>query len=307
VSGGLILESVDNALLTRYLLGDISESQREHLEHEYFSNDELWAALNAAADDLIDAYVRGDLIQTQREQFEQHFMNSSDRRKRVEFARVLMDPALRSFADVPVDVAAVRGRSQESAGAVLWKRHSAPALFSALTAAAMVVAGVLLVIQDQRLRSELRKVQAEEADHRRQLELRQQAQNVGGLPQRDPQFGRGPIIAMPLTPGLARGSGSGSGDRVLPISRVPATVLLFLSMEQDEYPSYDVVVKTAEGHEILRVESLKSQGLRDGGKFVTISLSSQLLSADDYIVSLSGRSTNDKAQLVHLYSFTAAK
>jgi anti-sigma factor RsiW len=305
----MALGSVDNALLTRYLLGDISESQREHLEHEYFINNELWSALNAAADDLIDAYVRGELPQNQREQFERHFMASSDRRTRVDFARVLLDANLRSSsAEALAGDAVVPGRDPESAVPVLWKRYSARRLFPAFAAAAMIIAVILLVIQNQRLRSEFKKVQWEQSNQRNQIiEPHQQAQNLGGLPLGDPQFGRGPTISMSLTPGLARGSGSGNGDRVLPVSQVPSTVLLFLSLEHDEYPSYDVAVKTAEGKEILRAEGLKSQPLKDGGKFVAIRLSSQLLSADDYIVSLSGKSTNDKAQLVHLYSFTAAK
>ena len=65
------------AQLTQYLLGQVSPSERERLEREYFSNDDTFREMLSAEDDLIDAYARGELSATERRQFEERFLNSN--------------------------------------------------------------------------------------------------------------------------------------------------------------------------------------------------------------------------------------
>jgi hypothetical protein len=76
--------------ITRYLLDDLSEEEREGLEEQYLASDEVWDAVTAAENDLIDAYLRGGLSPRERGQFEAAFLTSPRRRERVEFARSLM-------------------------------------------------------------------------------------------------------------------------------------------------------------------------------------------------------------------------
>lgn len=75
--------------LIRYLLGFVSPSERERFETEYFNDDDAFAELLSAEDDLIDAYVRGELGPAERRRFEDRFLNTPADRERVQFARTL--------------------------------------------------------------------------------------------------------------------------------------------------------------------------------------------------------------------------
>src|SRR5258708_10755197 len=82
-------ERIDEVLLQRYLLGNLSEEERVRVEDRAFADPAYLGALEAAEADLMDAYVRGELPQSDRRQFERLFLTSRQRRNRVEFARAL--------------------------------------------------------------------------------------------------------------------------------------------------------------------------------------------------------------------------
>ena len=75
--------------LALYLLGEMSGSERELLEAEYFSDDEAFQKVLNAEDDLIDAYARGELSTEHRRLFEKRFLSSAQERERLRFARML--------------------------------------------------------------------------------------------------------------------------------------------------------------------------------------------------------------------------
>jgi hypothetical protein len=76
-------------LIARYLLGDLPEEQQVAIEDRAFADKDYLALVTAVENDLIDDYVNRDLSATERRQFETRFLASSERRKRVEFAKAL--------------------------------------------------------------------------------------------------------------------------------------------------------------------------------------------------------------------------
>src|SRR5262245_34635249 len=82
-------ERVDEVLLVKYLLGNLTEEEEARVEDQAFTDREYLSALEAAEADLIDAYVRGELSQADRRGFERRFLVSPRRRSKVEFARAL--------------------------------------------------------------------------------------------------------------------------------------------------------------------------------------------------------------------------
>lgn len=76
-------------VLMQYLLGELSTTDRENIERQYFVYQEVWEALNEAEDDLIDSYVYGRLSPHEREQFERYFLAFPQKRKRVELVKAL--------------------------------------------------------------------------------------------------------------------------------------------------------------------------------------------------------------------------
>lgn len=92
--------------LVRYLLGELSEEARDRLEGEYLVNAQLHDALLAVEDELIYAYVGGRLSPSRSTSFERFFLQTPERRSRVEFARSFANfleanPGLQSPTTVP--------------------------------------------------------------------------------------------------------------------------------------------------------------------------------------------------------------
>src|SRR4051794_18731950 len=83
------IQGVEDALLVRYLLGELSESDQAVVKDRAFAESEYLGALEAAEADLIDTYVRGGLLESDRRAFARQFLNSPNRRRKVEFARAL--------------------------------------------------------------------------------------------------------------------------------------------------------------------------------------------------------------------------
>src|SRR4030095_4504999 len=77
------------ALLVRYLLGDLSERENVEIEERAFSDQEFMQTIQSAESDLIDAYARGELSERECQQFESRFV-SPKQVKTVEFAKTLI-------------------------------------------------------------------------------------------------------------------------------------------------------------------------------------------------------------------------
>lgn len=79
----------DSARLFRYLLHDVTESEREEIETQYFRDPEALAMLDAMEGELIDAYVRRELTSAQRQKFERDFLSTHARRERLRMSEAL--------------------------------------------------------------------------------------------------------------------------------------------------------------------------------------------------------------------------
>jgi len=81
--------NINENLIARYLLGELSEEQQIEIEDRAFADQEYLAGITAVENDLIDEYVRHELSESDRRRFEERFLASAARRKRVEFAKAL--------------------------------------------------------------------------------------------------------------------------------------------------------------------------------------------------------------------------
>lgn len=79
----------DNATISRYLLHETDEQEREEIQRRYFTDPEYLALLEAVEGDLIDAYVRRELSHAQRVRFEKYFLCTRSRRERLRMAEAL--------------------------------------------------------------------------------------------------------------------------------------------------------------------------------------------------------------------------
>jgi hypothetical protein len=76
-------------LISRYLLGQLSEEAQIELEDQAFADTNLQEIITGVENDLIDEYVRQEMSAVARSQFESRFLTSINRRRRVELAAAL--------------------------------------------------------------------------------------------------------------------------------------------------------------------------------------------------------------------------
>jgi len=156
--------------LALYLLGDVSGSERELLEAEYFSDDEAFQKMLSAEDDLIDAYARGELSTEQRRLFEKQFLSSADGCERLRFARTLAEavgeaPAAVASQPVVSTQPVLSANSQPGFWATLWSRS--PALsFAVVMLVVVLIGGNTALLVERR---NMRNVMEGLGDHRDRL------------------------------------------------------------------------------------------------------------------------------------------
>jgi hypothetical protein len=78
-------------LLTRYLLGDVSDADRTAVEQKYFIDEAGIDQLLRAEDELIDDYVSGVLNPSQRKLFETYFLCTNERRRRLATVKSIVE------------------------------------------------------------------------------------------------------------------------------------------------------------------------------------------------------------------------
>jgi hypothetical protein len=87
----MIHRLIEDPLLTRYLLGDLEEQGREQVERLYFADDDYFARLLAAEEDLIKSYHNKSLSETDRVRFEKYYLSSPRRRLRADLQAALAE------------------------------------------------------------------------------------------------------------------------------------------------------------------------------------------------------------------------
>jgi hypothetical protein len=306
------LDLANKDVLVRYLLGDLSQFDRERLEKECLADDELLEELHAVENDLMDSYVRGDLSANRQRQFEEKFLNSPERCERLEVAKLLMDPAVRAR------VATIPTQSQKKPGRGWGVWSGTPRLQFAFGCGLVVaLTAVILAVQNWRLHAELAKLRSEQIQQQRQTDALQQRLSkpsaaAGGENTQDHSETK---IAQVLSPpsevafrliaGQTRQAGASNVVNLRKIPSGASTVVFDLELEKDLYSRYDVVLETDEGKQLQHIVGLKSEPFRDGGRMVKLRLPSQLFRKGDYVVTLYGQGIDRQLHPVDSYTFIA--
>lgn len=326
------LQSVNNQSIRRYLLGELSEEEREQVEQSLMSDDDLYQQLLISEDDLIDEYVSGTLPEAEQAKFNQRFLSVPELRQDVRFARVLRKHAL-DTAPLPV----AQSTAATRVPFFYWfKQFFTQPAFSVLRTVvflAVSLSAAWLIIQNTRLRDQVEQLRArvtptppvnlqEElaserlrneqltAELHRQQELaneaarnnregqQQQPQPPRPTPAPTSQTRTGSVMIMTLTPGLVRGEpGEAKKFSVSPATR---EVRMQLDLPAAEYSRYKMELKTIEGQVLL-----SRQGLRagNGGKFVSVGIHARSLKPNDYRIVLSGLNDSGEFEEISSYYF----
>jgi hypothetical protein len=305
----------------RYLFGELSEEERIQFEEACFADDQHFEGLLAVEAELTDDYVRGDLVGLRRERFERQLLNTAEGQYNVEFAKTIT-----AFpAPAPPAATSVRDRSRSDwRHAFEWLHFRSRAFQVALAAFALLLFGVgLWLIWSFQHRIHLEEAvrngapanikphespqPPDQSTPRPPAGEHQAVATPERLRQPEPRNGNtapGPaILSLLVVPGFDRSAG-GANDLI--IGPQTQTVRLQLALEADNYQSYRAVLRSVEGREILDRRGLKVRSTKPGS-FVLLELPASAFPVGDFILTLSGTTSQGEVEDVHKYFLSIIK
>jgi anti-sigma factor RsiW len=299
-------ERIDEVLLQKYLLGNLSEQERVRVEDRAFADPAYLGALEAAEADLIDAYVRGELSQADRRQFERLFLTSRQRRNKVEFARALATVAAESK---PLQFAVQERQSVWQAFLNLLHASDPALRFAAGMVALAVVAGASwLAVQNIGMRSRVAALEAqgremrlhEQAVRQQLSEEQARAANLAAQSQK-PSAGNGRpqlLASLVFLPGLSR---AGTSVQQLALNSMAQLAHIEIRLEpRDEYPRYRVELHTGGGDDVLARSNL-TRRRTSSGYGVSFDIPSSAIPAGDYELALKGVAEGHTTDIGYYY------
>ncbi len=148
--------------MVRYLLGELSEEEKNKFEEMYFLDDQVFEDLQIVETELVDCYIRDEFSEAEQQRFRTHYLNSTERRAKVERAKCLMA----AIAATGVRKAFLVERKLVRQAILDMFASVSPSLrFTFAAAAAAILAFVsVTVVQNQRLRSQLTQSRREQSE-----------------------------------------------------------------------------------------------------------------------------------------------
>jgi len=299
-----------------YLLGQLSESEVERVEEEYFADDEAFEHLSAVEDDLIDAYALHQLSRIDRRRFEERLVLSPAQRQRVRFARTMLH-AVSGSHETTQRVPSLRGTAPWWASPFAFVRTLNPAL--SLTAAAVLILAALF---GWRLihRSSVTPTPDHQAqqvgtpspqpgnDNTLQASQFPSPTNQSTVPDREPTIApkqSKTVLAFTLVAGLVRDAGA-SNRLVIPRD-VGQVRLDFSIAESDELATFRAELRKAEGGLVWPARSVRVESRTKGQVKLSLDVPSAPLKDGDFILTINKAAKNGSPETVADYTFRVVR
>jgi hypothetical protein len=292
------IQNLDDTLVVRYLLGELSESEQVAIEDRAFADSEYLGAIEATEADLIDTYVRGGLVESERLAFERQFLNSPNRRRKVEFARALAVVAAESQVQIQM-----RPSTRE-----LFRAWSPSLRLAAGFAMVLCVVGVSwLIHQNTVMRSRISALESNRQEleaQRDRLErkvLAEQSRTISAdTPDHEPAGAGRFAASLVLVPGLSR-----SEARREQLVLSPSTIVAHIQIQldpRDEYPRFRAELRGRHGDEVVTLSNLVRQQ-SSAGYSISFDLPAGALATGDYELTLKGIGADQSATEIAFYYF----
>jgi len=302
----------DDELLTRYLLGaQLGEQEERSIEDLFFKADEYLDQMDVLENELIESYLKKALSEEDQILFRNQLSISSRLRRRVEWT----ERHVRASAGQSHPATAFPGAPQTATSwwgtlQVAWQRHRHTARPALVTVGLLALVAVgIWSAKEEHLTRELKHTLVEQRSLYEQLSIQlrnEQAQresldrDLATLRDSPRLF----VASLLLTPAdaIQTGQRRGGGGATLTVAPRAGILQLQMILKADKHREYRGVIETVEGREVLRQSGLTSQQVK-GTRLVLWQVSADALVPNDYVLTLSGVSSNGKISPVGFYSF----
>lgn len=311
----------------QYILGTLTNKERERLEEEYFLDNELFENLLATEDELVENYLMNRLPESERTLFETRYLKTEQGKNQIQSNRSLLQ------AIEQVNVRIGKRRRERKFSLLQWmnnvfeslKEFNRPArvVFATLCVAMLIGLGFivryyLLLEQMEMLTNEQATLQQhaenlEQQVHEKEMQTEQltsqlhsEQQKADSLMQTGAQVKSvaTSLFAFVLSPGVLRGTDE-QKTLQLPSESVPVVFTLDIEAEKT-FTFYRAELRDHK-QTILWSKSLLRQQIVDGVPVVKLQLSSGLFTDGNHVFTLAGNPNKNIFVTVGEYFFRVQK
>lgn len=297
--------------MTRYLLGDLPETEQTAVEQEYFADPEKFEEVWATENELVDRYVRGRLSRGERELFERNYLQSPKHRERLATGRKLLDAADRQAGErvvAPQAITPAPSRLMETLNALLRPRFLAPA------AAFLLLLSFLswMMIERSRLNEEIERAQAQLSDQQRRereiaaqlaAEREQGAQLKSKLELLLEKIARTPSLTPPSILSFILNPGGGTRNGADPQQQITIPRETDLVKLQMKIAKGDSRRLQASIHAVGEPYVWNHPPLKPRSGMITVTVPANKLPVNDYILTLSATTPRGETEDIYTYRF----
>ena len=267
----------------QFLLGYLSGPEREIVE-ECLTQPEYLELVLETENELMEAYIDNELSDDERRRFEKYVLTDERQVSQLNLSRKLRAIAqVRAAANSPPVAAETIPTAPEKINRSNRSWIGSPKI--PIAAVVLIAACVTVAIIVWRNRSQ-QSLSEELVRLNTQQSLSTEAINRG-------------FIIGPLKEGLSR---EGQENKKFSIPETEKIVQLRLQIGAVPFQTFQAVLQTAEGNELLSLNELRARTI-NGGNVVFVYLPVNTLTPGDYQIRLSGISQNNQAAYLGRYTF----
>ena len=326
----------------RYLLGELSEADRERFEEDYFADDELFERFLAVKDELLDLYARGELAEEKRARFASHFLTTAPRRRQLDetqnFIRAVTVVSTKAAAtdnealDALIEIETQKSSRQSFTNFFNLRPFAWQFALASVLLAAFFGVWLFFRSGQQAAPDELASGQptpapttaptgaspTNESENTNSgnntsttptpttANVNQSPTNTNVSTQPTPKK---PTVQPPQMPAqiaslmlLPVASRDINDANTLRLNSDTRTVRLSLAFKSDDYRNYSAAISTIAGATVWQQKTLKANP-NGGNKSVTLQFAPTLLRGQDYIVTLKGQTAGGQTETIGEYYF----
>jgi hypothetical protein len=281
-------EFVTDVEITRFLLGDVDDAERQRLESLFISDPESRERILVVENELIDNYLDDSLPALDRDKFVAQYGDAPQHRRKIRIAKSITDYAVAEA--MPTQMATSSNPRWRTLLSSLGPRK--PKLFIPV-AATLTVACVIAVVWLVRLNSR----RTQENNRRAAIERELADLNTpSSLREVGPQ-----MFSMILPPVSVRSVGPPA--ELMPRTEVRVVELRLVWTQKEQYLSYRAVLRRVGHTEQFTIPNLHVES-SIGGSVVRVRLPAHRLTRGQYRVNVSGVAGDGAQGPVEEYTFT---